>query len=256
MNTKTALITGASGGIGYELAKRFANEHYHLVLVARSQEKLIQIKRELEMTGISVEIIAKDLGDPSSPLEIYNELQTKNIHISVLVNNAGFGLYGLFHQLDLQKQAEMINLNVTALTQMTWLFVQDMIKNQSGHILNIASTAAFQPGPLMAVYFATKAHVLSFSEALHEELNPYGITVTALCPGATKTDFGRAANAEGTRLFKGNLMSSDKVAKIGFEALFQGNSTKVVGSMNYFGTLAARILPRRLMVKITKKIME
>ena len=187
---KTVLITGASSGIGYELTKLFARDRYNLVLVARSESKLQQIASELtQQFGVTVKFITKDLALSTSPIEIWQELQTEGIAIDILVNNAGFATYGLFTETELQAELNMMQLNMATLTHLTKLFLQEMFPRKTGKILNIASTAAFQPGPLMAVYYATKAYVLSFSEALANELQGTGITVTVLCPGPTASGF-------------------------------------------------------------------
>ncbi len=186
---RTALITGASNGIGYELAKVHAEKGDNLVLVARRKDRLDELKKELEeIYKISVFTLEKDLSLPGSALEVFNELKSKDLSIDYLVNNAGFGDFGLFAESDWNKQERMINLNIMSLAHLTRLFLPDMIRNGKGKILNLASTAAFQPGPTMSVYFATKAFVLSFSQALNEELREYGITVTALCPDRQTAD--------------------------------------------------------------------
>ncbi len=181
---KTALITGASSGIGYELSKLFAQDSYDLVLIARSENKLQDLAAKLQNEfGSQVKVIVQDLGINFAPKTIFSQLQEENITIDVLVNNAGFATYGLFTETDLQAELEMMQVNMVALTHLTKLFLPGMVQRRQGKILNIASTAAFQPGPLMAVYYATKAYVLSFSEAIANELIGTGVTVTVLCPG-------------------------------------------------------------------------
>ena len=193
---KTALITSASGGIGYELAKLFANDHYNLVLVARNASKLAQVADELQRQfGISAKSIPLDLTAPTAPQFLFDQLQREDIAVDILVNNAGYGVFGEFAKIPLEDTLGQIQLNVTALTHLTKLFLGSMIERRSGKIMNVASVAGFQPGPLMAVYYATKAYVISFSEALANELADKGVTVTCLCPGATETAFaGRAGN--------------------------------------------------------------
>ncbi|MED1469944.1 SDR family oxidoreductase [Bacillus salipaludis] len=244
---RTALITGATSGLGYEFVKLFAADGYNLVLVARNQQKLEEIKHTF--THIEVTIIAKDLSLPGAANEVFQEVEKKEIHIDALINNAGFGLMGNFDDLDLQKQSEMIQLNITALTEITYYFLPSLKQRNKARILNVASTAAFQPGPLMAVYYATKAFVLSFSEALVEELKESSVTVTTLCPGATKTNFGSVASVEGTKMFS-RAMSSNRVALQGYQAMMHGKRVIITGGLNKAGALAAKFLPRSLGAKI------
>ncbi|NHM30225.1 SDR family NAD(P)-dependent oxidoreductase [Neobacillus terrae] len=248
---KTALITGATSGLGYEFVKLFANDGYNLVLVARNENKLEEIKQTF--TNLEVTVIAKDLSVPRAANEVFREIEEKGLDIDVLVNNAGFGLLGKFDELDIYKQLEMIQLNITSLTELTYYILPKMKERNSGKILNVASTAAFQPGPLMAVYYATKAFVLSLSEALVEELNDSKVTVTTLCPGATKTNFGSVANVEGTKMFS-KAMESDKVAKKGYEAMMSGKRVIVTGGLNKAGALGAKFLPRNLSAKLAKYV--
>jgi short-subunit dehydrogenase len=248
---KTALITGATSGLGYEFVKLFAEDGYNLVLVARDRKKLEEIKQSYN--NIEVAVIAKDLSVQGAPVEVFEEVEKQGFAIDVLVNNAGFGLMGRFDELDIQKQLNMIQLNIAALTELTYYCLQKMKQRNSGRILNIASTAAFQPGPLMAVYYATKAFVLSFSEALVEELAGSAVTVTTLCPGPTKTNFGSVANVEGTKMFS-RAMASDIVAKKGYEALMSGKRVIVTGGFNKAGALGAKFMPRSIAAKIAKYI--
>lgn len=248
---KTALITGATSGLGYEFVKLFANEEYNLVLVARNGQKLEEIKQTFK--NIEVTVISKDLSVQGAAKEVFEEVEKRGIYIDVLVNNAGFGLLGKFDELDIHKQLNMIQLNVTALTELTYYVLQRMKQRNSGRILNVASTAAFQPGPLMAVYYATKAYVLSFSEALVEELSDSFVTVTTLCPGATKTNFGSVASVEGTKMFS-RAMAPDIVAKRGYEALMSGKRVIVTGGLNKAGALGAKFMPRSLTAKIAKYV--
>lgn len=255
---KTALITGASSGIGLELAKIHASKGDNLVLVARSIGKLEELKNELEPKhGISVYIIGKDLSRPNAAAEVYAELKQKIIAIDYLINNAGFGDYGLFFDSNWEKQEQMLNLNITALTHFTRLFLKDMVEQKSGKILNLASTASFQPGPTMAVYCATKSYVLSFSEAINNEVKELGVTVTALCPGATTSGFQAAASLEGSNLFDGKkLPSSKEVAEYGYKAMMKGKSVAVHGMMNSIMASSVRFTPRWLVVKIARMILE
>ena len=249
--TKTALITGATSGLGYEFVKLFAKEGYNLVLVARSTQKLEEIKQSFGHTKVTV--IPKDLSTIGAAKQVFEEIEDQGIEIDVLVNNAGFGLMGRFDEMDIQKQSNMIQLNISSLTELTYYFLQKMKQRNGGKILNVASTASFQPGPLMAVYYATKAFVLSFSEALVEELSDTSITVTTLCPGATKTNFGAVANAENSKLFS-RAMDSEKVAKMGFDALMDGKRVIITGGLNKAGAYGAKFMPRSLAAKIAKYV--
>lgn len=252
--SRTALITGATSGLGYEFVKLFAKDGYNLVLVARNEQKMIEIKKSFH--DIHVTVICKDLSKSNSAKEVLEEIEKQGMSIDVLVNNAGFGSLGNFSESDIQTQLNMIQLNITTLTELTYYFLVKMRqKKDGGKILNVASTAAFQPGPLMAVYYATKAYVLSFSEALAEELLDSSITVTTLCPGPTKTNFGSIANVEGTKMFS-RAMDSEIVAKQGYDALIKGKRTIVTGGLNIAGTIAAKFLPRRIAGKVARSMAE
>jgi short-subunit dehydrogenase len=255
---KTALITGATSGIGYELAYIHANQGGNVVLVARSKDKLEQIKKDLENKyKIDVYIIEKDLSIKDSAKDVFDELIKNNITIDYLINNAGFGDYGFFNDSDWGKLERMINLNITALTQLTKLFLKDMIKRRDGKIMNVASTAAFQSGPTMAVYYATKAYVLSFSEAINNEVKNSGVTVTTLCPGATQSGFQEAASLQESRLVKGRkLPTSKEVAEYGYNAMLKGKSVAIHGIVNYLMANSVRFFPRSAVVKITRFIQD
>ncbi|MCC5638579.1 SDR family oxidoreductase [Nostoc sp. CHAB 5844] len=255
---KTALITGASGGIGYEFVKLFAQDGYNLVLVARSEQKLNQMADELKgKFGIDVKVIAKDLANPAAPEEVFSELQQAAIKVDILINNAGFASYGLFHETDLTAELQMLQVNVMCLTHLTKLFLKDMVKQGYGKILNLASTAAFQPGPLMAVYYASKAYVLSFSEAIANELEGTGVSVTALCPGPTESGFQKRAAMEDSKLVSGQkIMDAETVAKIGYEALFDNKTVVVPGLKNKLLTETVRFTPRKLVTKIVRSMQE
>lgn len=247
---QTALITGGSSGIGYELARQFAAAGYNLVLVAREPEKLEEAKTKIAK-DYPVEIItlAYDLSDREAPQKIYNELLKQKLSVEVLVNCAGFGDFAPFVMSDWHKQQSMIGVNVTALTHLTHLFLPGMLERKRGGVINIASTAAFQPGPLMSVYYATKAYVLSFSEALANELTGTGVTVTCICPGATKSGFQKAAANEDSRLVKGRkLPSAEEVARFAYRAFVQKRVVAVHGFVNYLQTLIVRFLPRSWVV--------
>ncbi|MFY8007712.1 MAG: SDR family NAD(P)-dependent oxidoreductase [Sediminibacterium sp.] len=254
----TALITGASNGIGLELALIHASKGDQLVLVARNKSKLDELKLELEKTyKISVYTIGKDLSAMNAGQEIFDETSKQQIHIDYLINNAGFGDFGMFVETDWNKEAQMIQLNITALTQLTKLYLKEMVKRGSGKIMNVASTAAFQSGPTMAVYYATKAYVLSFSEAIDNEVRDKGVTVTALCPGATESGFQAAAAMEESNLVKGRkLPTSKEVAEYGYESMMKGRTVAIHGFMNYLLANSVRFIPRAMVVKVTRKLQD
>ena len=254
---QTALITGASSGIGLELARIFAREGHNVILVARSEDKLRALEEELAQRPVQVRSIVADLSRMEEVDRLYNQLQNEGVAVDFLINNAGFGDFGFFYQTDWQKEAMMIDLNVKSLTYMTKLFLPAMLSRRSGRIMNLASTAAFLPGPSMAVYYASKAYVLSFSEAISNELEGTGVTVTALCPGPTESGFQKAANIEDTRLVKGkSLPSSAEVAQYGYEALMNGKVVAVHGLLNKVIATSIRFTPRAMVRKIVRKIQE
>lgn len=256
-NKQTALISGASGGIGYELAKEMAQQGHDLVVVARSEAKLLAMAQEFNQKyNVQVQVITKDLSQPSAPDEIFAECEDANITIDMLVNNAGFASYGLFHELDRGKEMNMMQLNMMALVHLTHLFLPSMVERGNGRILNIASTAAFQPGPLMAVYYATKAFVLSFSEAIANELDGTGVTVTALCPGPTQSGFQSRADMEASKLVQNGLMAAETVAKIGYEAMMKGKTVEIPGFSNKVGAALPRFVPRNMVTKIVRNMQE
>ena len=254
----TALITGASNGIGLELAKVHASKGGDLVLVARNKSKLDELKTELEKQyKILVYIIGKDLSAFNSAQEVYDETTKENIQIDFLINNAGVGVFGMFAETDWNKELQTINLNIATLTQFTKLYLKDMVKRKSGKIMNVASTAAFQSGPTMAVYYATKAYILSFSEAVGDEVSDKGVTITSLSPGATESGFQAAAAMEESNVVKGKkLPTSREVAEYGYAAMMKGKTVAIHGLMNYLMANSVRFLPRALVVKITRKIQE
>jgi uncharacterized protein len=254
---KTALITGASFGIGLELARIFARENHNLVLVARSADKLRQLASELEKAhGTRSLILAVDLTEPGASTYVLDQTARADVVVDVLVNNAGFGQYGLFAESDLEECLRQIQLNVTTLTHLTRLYLSGMIERGSGRILNVASTAAFLPGPLMAVYFATKAYVLQFSEAIANELQGTGVTVTCLCPGATTTEFHKRANATGMRFLKMGSMDARSVAKDGYRALMAGKPVAISGFKNWLVAQSIRFAPRRMVTAVAGKLQE
>lgn len=253
----TALITGSSSGIGYELAKIHAEHGDNLVLVARSKNKLDELKSEIEEKNkVRVYTIVKDLSVPDAAREVYDELYEQNIPVEYLINNAGLGDIGLFAESGWTKQLNMINLNITALTHLTRLFLPEMLSRGSGRILNVASTASFQPGPTMAVYFATKAFVLSFSEAVNNEVHNRGLSVTALCPGSTESGFHTVAAGEGKPLKNRRMMPARKVAEYGYRAMMAGKAVAIPGLKNQIFAAGVRFLPRSFVVMAARKIEE
>jgi uncharacterized protein len=257
-NRPTALITGASGGIGYELAKLFAKDRYNLVLVARSTPKLSKFADELQRHyGISVKPITQDLAWRQAPESLWDDLQHSGIHVDVLVNNAGYGVRGEFAKTPLEEDLGMMQLNMVTLTVLTKLFLSPMLERRSGKILNVASTAGFQPGPLMAVYYATKAYVISLSEALANELQGTGVTVTCLCPGATDTGFQKRAGSENSVLFKKLHPTDPKtVALDGYRGLMEGKTLVISGLRNRLLAESVRFGPRKLITAISRKVNE
>ena len=257
---KTALITGASTGIGHALSKCFAADRHNLVLVARQEPKLRQVAGELSgQFGVSAKIIVADLAKPDAPQKIVDEVNKDSLQIDYLINNAGFGLGGKFAETDLAVELDMMQVNMTALVHLTKLFLPGMLARKNGRIMNVASTAAFQPGPLMAVYYATKAFVLSFSEAIANELTGTGVTVTALCPGPTQSEFQQRAHIENTRLIKGNfmgLMTSEAVARIGYHGFMQEKRLVIPGLMNKMGVQSVRFSPRRVATQVARMLQE
>jgi len=250
-NGETVLITGASSGIGLELARCFAADKSCLVLVARNTGALQSLADELRCKhGIQTTVLTADLSRPETPARVFNELQQAGITVDVLVNNAGFGAHGPFAGLPLRRQLEMIQVNVAALTELTGLFLPGMIERKRVGVLNVGSVAGFVPGPGMAVYFATKAYVLSFTEALAGELAGTGLAVTALCPGPTGTNFGNVARGKKERKFKPPKMSAETVARCGHRAFRKGRMLAIPGLQNHFLIFLTRITPHRFQRKI------
>ncbi len=255
---RTALITGASSGIGEALAKEFASHDFNVILVARSEQPLQVIARSLRETyGCAVDIILKDLSQESSAEEIFRDTSRDGRVVDVLVNNAGFGDYGPFYAADWRKTRKMIEVNIVSLTALTRFFLPGMVSRREGRILNIASTAAFQPGPLMGVYYASKAYVLHFSEAIANELEGTGVSVTAYCPGPVKTRFQEVAEIRESRLVKGRkLPSPEEVAADAFRALMAGKAVRIHGMVNYLLSLAPRISSRSMVRRAARYIQE
>jgi len=255
---KTALITGASSGIGKELAKIHAEKGGDLVIVARSENKLNELKKELEDNfKINVFVIQKDLTQSNAPKEVYKQIQNAGLKIDYLINNAGFGGLGKFHERELEQDVSMINLNITALTSLTHLFLQDFVKNNEGKILNVSSTASLAPGPLQAVYFATKAYVTFFSNAIAEELHETNITVTNLMPGATETQFGKVSGMDKTQLFQ-KTVSARSVAEDGYNAMLNGK-LDIISGMPFFQKIMMAmvpLIPKKIVLKQIRKMQE
>jgi short-subunit dehydrogenase len=254
-----ALITGASSGIGLELAKLFAQDGHDLVLVARRGDRLRALAAELARSyRVRSTVITADLADPGTPPEIARSVEAAGIEIRYLVNNAGSGLTGRFAKTDITTELRMIQVNVGALTHLTKLFLAGMLARHEGAILNVASTAGFVPGPLMAVYYATKAYVISLSEALAEELTGSGATVTVLCPGATRTDFWAAAGTDASaRLLRRPWVAdAASVARAGYEGLRVGKRMVIPGLANKIMIQSARVAPRALLAKIARRLQE
>ncbi|MFC4358085.1 SDR family NAD(P)-dependent oxidoreductase [Halobium salinum] len=241
----TALVTGGSGGIGYELARLLAADGHDLVLVARGEDRLREVAEGLAGEfGVAVTALVKDLADPDAPGEIQAALDERGIEVDVLVNNAGFGSYGRFVDLDRDTELDEVQVNVAAVTDLTARYLPRMVERGRGRVLNVASTAAFQPGPLMATYYATKAYVLSFSEALAEETEGTGVTVTALCPGPTATGFQERADMEESRLLAFGTADAASVAERGYRGMQRGEAVVVPGLQNRLLVLATRLAPR------------
>lgn len=259
MKNKTALITGASSGIGKELAYIHASKGGDLVLVARREGKLNALKDELENGhGIQVLVIAKDLSSPGATGEIYNEVKQAGIEVNYLINNAGFGGHGKFHERPWEKDLAMINLNVVALTALTRLFLPDFVKRNEGKILNVSSTAALVPaGPLQAVYFATKAYVTSFSNAIAEELYDTKVSVTTLMPGATETEFGQTSGMDKTELFS-KTVTARSVAEDGYDAMIKGKLDIVSGltASQRIQIAAIPLTPKKMLLSTMRKMQE
>jgi short-subunit dehydrogenase len=256
--TQTVLITGASGGIGYELAKLFAREHYNLVLVARNGGKLNQIAAELQSQfGVTVKTVVLDLAAAPATKFLFDQLQREGVAVDVLVNNAGFGAFGEFASMAEEEILGQIQLNIAALTHLTRLFLPLMLARRRGKVMNVASTAAFQPGPLMAVYYASKAYVLSFSEALANEVKGSGVSVTCFCPGATDTGFAKRAGTEDSRLFKKiGAMNVEAVARDGYRGLMAGRTLVISGVQNWLVAESVRFAPRKWVTAVSRWVAE
>jgi len=255
--TTVALITGATEGIGYELAKCFARDRHDLVLVARNKEKLERVASEISAScGVRVSTIVQDLSVQEGARRAFDEVRSQGVAVDFLVNNAGVGTYGLFAEADLERELAMMQLNMISLTVLTKLFLPEMLRRRSGRILNVASTAAFQPGPLMAVYYATKAYVVSFTEALANELQGSGVAASVLCPGPTRSRFQESAGMGASKLFRSGVMEASDVAETGYRALMKGKTTIIPGLRNKMLAFSVRLGPRKLLPSIVRRFQE
>ena len=253
----TALVTGASAGVGREFARLLASKGYDLVITARRRDRLSELSEDLQNRyGAGVLEISGDLADPKTPERLCHELHEAGQAIDLLVNNAGFGGVGRFESLDQIRQREMIDVNVTALTRLAGLLLPGMKSRASGGIINVASTAAFQAGPFMAVYYASKAYVLSFSEALSEECRGTGVTVTCLCPGVTATEFFDVAGFEGVPLYRVDMMDAARVARSGYDGWRAGRAIVLPGVRNRLLVLGSRLLPRAVTRRVIRALQE
>ncbi|QKE71500.1 SDR family oxidoreductase [Arthrobacter citreus] len=252
---ETVLITGASGGIGKELAFLFAKDGFNLVLVARSYENLLKVKSEIESySNNKIHLFSKDLSKENEITSLQKELIEEKIQIDYLVNNAGFGLFGEFVNTSLDEELNMIDLNIRTVTHLTKLFLKGMVERNKGGVMNIASTAAFQPGPLMAVYYATKSYVLSFSEALSNELKGTNVKITAVCPGATETNFGDRANMHESKLFQSGVGNVKDVAKVAYKGFNDEKTIVIPGVTNKILATSVRFMPRKLVTNVVRSI--
>ena len=248
-----ALITGASSGIGTELAKLCAANGYGLILVARSGDRLGDLAGSLaKAQGVEARALVADLSDPAAPQSIFE--RTRGDTVEILINNAGFGLRGPFAETDWAAEARLIQVNVTSLVHLTKVFLPGMLGRRSGRILNVASTAAFVPGPLMSMYYASKAFVLSFSEAVANEVKGSGVTLTVLCPGPTRTAFFEAAGITDSNLLKRSSMSAEEVARIGYRAMMAGKTEVIAGARNRWLMRGTRLAPRGMLAAVTRRL--
>ncbi|MCA8999422.1 MAG: SDR family oxidoreductase [Planctomycetaceae bacterium] len=251
MSAETVLVTGASSGIGWELAKLFAADGANLILVARSQDKLEQLAQEVhQQHGVSATVLPRDLSVPGAAQSLIEDISGQGLTVDTLVNNAGFGQMGRFATIDPKRHRDMMQLNMQVLTELSQLFLPGMLERNRGGILNLGSTAAFQPGPNSAVYYATKAYVLSLTEALHYELRNTNVKVTCLCPGPTRTGFGEDSGMESTRVFRWNSMSVEKVARMGHRGFRKGKRLVMPGLINRILAASVRFTPRPIILDV------
>ncbi len=255
MAAETVLITGASSGIGLELAKRFAADGSDLILVARRTDRLVELAHLLkEQHGVVATILSYDLSQPDAPQKLVDEIHALGKHVDILINNAGFGQLGEFTTISLERQLNMIQLNISVVVALTHLLLPGMKERKKGAVLNIGSTASFQPGPNVAVYYATKAFVLSFSEALWKELLGTGVTVSCLCPGPTKTEFGNESAMHDTPVFKHNAMNVEEVAQKGYQAIRRRKRLVIPGIVNNILATSVRFTPRAMLLEVMSKL--
>ncbi len=251
---KTTLITGASSGIGKELAHVYAENNFNLILVARRKERLQEVKTDIEKKhSVSVEILDMDLSKLDSAENLYGKITAKSLKVDVLINNAGYGVSGPFMETGTEKETGMLVLNMITLTKLSKLYANLFLKNNGGHIINIASTAAFQPIPTIATYAATKAYVLSFSEAIAYELKNTNVKVTAICPGATQSEFAQAADMGDPSMFN-KAPTSRELAEFTYKAMKKGKTTAIHGAKNRFLTFTTRLSPRKVVTAIAAKM--
>ncbi|MCC5976467.1 MAG: SDR family oxidoreductase [Salinarimonas sp.] len=244
-NIRWTVVTGASSGIGAEMARVFSGIGHNLVLVARRRDRLEKLAEELrKRDGGIIEVVEADLADPKAPQAVFDAVRALEIEVHTLVNDAGFGLGGDFLERPISEHMNLVDVNIGAVTRLCHLFLPGMLERKQGGIINVSSLAAFLAGPHMATYFASKAYVLSLSEALYEEARPHGVVVTALCPGATDTEFGERAGILKTKLFSGRKMSAETVARIGIEGYRAGHAIVVPGPMNRITAQFSRLMPR------------
>jgi uncharacterized protein len=255
---QTALITGASSGIGMELARTFAREGHNLLITARRKERLESLKKELEETfRVNVITYPTDLAEADSPQKLFDFTQKHSLSVIFLVNNAGVGDYGFFHKSDWNRQSAIIDLNIRTLTHLTHLFLPSMVERERAYILNVASTAAFQPGPFLSVYYASKNYVLAFGEAIANELKDTGVTVTTLCPGPTESEFQKLANMEKSKLFdRLPVTTSRQVAEYGYKTMLKGKRVAIYGTLNKIAPKIVSLFPRNFVTAVVRKIQE
>ena len=254
MGKTRALITGGSVGIGAALADVFAAHGHDLILVSRNREKLeARGDAVRKQFGVDAVCVAEDLADPGGARRLYEAVSALGLDVHYLVNNAGVGLYGTFATTDLDAEVKMIQLNVTSVVDLTKRFLPGMIARREGRILNVASTAAFVPGPWMSVYYATKAFLLSFSQAIDYELKPSGVTVTTLCPGPTESEFKVRAGSQRSRLFESFVMDAPRVARVGYDGMMKGKAVAIPGLRNKMIPVAARLAPRPLIAELSHR---
>ena len=252
---ETVLITGASSGIGYEFSRLFAEKGYGLVITARREERLRELERMYPESRI--EVIPCDLGSETGAEYLYNEVKKRNIKVDILINNAGLGLFGEFYETDIEKEKRIIDLNIKALVELSKYLLQEMLERNSGKILNVASIAAFQPGPYMSVYYASKAFVLSFTEAVRNETRKTGVNVSALCPGPVETEFEKSSELTKSKLFSRlKPVTAEKVAYVGYKGLMKNRAVIIPGFFNRFAVTAGVFVPTGIKVNIARRIQE